>query len=32
MHFRPQCCSVGEVLFVGENGAHEPTPAVLYFC
>ena len=32
MHFRPQCCSVGEVLFVGENGAHEPTPSVLYFC
>ena len=23
---------VGEVLFVGENGAHEPTPSVLYFC
>ena len=20
------------VLFVGENGAHEPTPSVLYFC
>ena len=19
-------------LFVGENGAHEPTPSVLYFC
>ena len=32
MHFRPQCCSVGEVLFVGENGAHEPIPSVLYFC
>ena len=32
MHFRPQCCSVWEVLFVGENGAHEPTPSVLYFC
>ena len=32
MHFRPQCCSVWEVLFVGENGVHEPTPSVLYFC
>ena len=29
MHFRPRC--VWEVLFVGENGAHEPTPSVLYF-
>ena len=34
MHFRPRCVVCGWFyLFVcWENGAHEPTPSVLYFC
>ena len=32
MHFRPQCVYGLFCLLVGENGAHEPTPSVLYFC
>ena len=30
--FPPPMCCVGFYLLVRENGAHEPTPSVLYFC
>ena len=32
MHFRPRYVCGWFCLLVGENGAHEPTPSVLYFC